>query len=185
VLQQLSNVTSALDMVGECGAEFATSVYFLYVMCLSFRSGAGEDSHMDSVVADYATVSEAREHLKDVLDAAQSGRTVTVARGGELSAIVALDRLRDYFSTSTSARVRIAQENGNYLALMEGRPFFAEGASVDDALADLALTLRDYAEAWELRLQYAPNHSANWGLVQLIKLSTDSELVAWLNADSD
>ncbi len=132
-----------------------------------------------SLVADYPTYSRAREHLKDVLDAAARGRTVTLARDGELSAVVSVDRLRDYFYRTVSPHIRVRSEDGRVIALMEDRPFVSEGADVDGALADLLLSLREYAEDWEDRLKDAPNHADAWALVQLIKLSTDEELRDW------
>ncbi|WP_218189266.1 hypothetical protein [Tersicoccus phoenicis] len=46
----------------------------------------------------------------------------------------------------------------------------------------MVLALRDYAEAWIDRLRTAPNHEQNWGLVQLITLSSDDQLASWLTA---
>jgi hypothetical protein len=40
--------------------------------------------------------------------------------------------------------------------------------------------LREYAEDWHERLLNAPNHRDNWGLVQLISLSSDDQLRDWL-----
>lgn len=40
--------------------------------------------------------------------------------------------------------------------------------------------LRDYSLAWHTRLQAAPNHRENWGLVMLTDLSTDEEMHNWL-----
>ena len=63
---------------------------------------------------------------------------------------------------------------------MDGRPVVSEGTDVDGALAELALSLREYAKDWDDRLERAPNHADNWALVQLIKLSTDEQLLEWL-----
>jgi hypothetical protein len=132
-----------------------------------------------SIVVDYPTYSSARDHFKDVLDATDAGRSVTVAREGNLSVVFPIEKVRSYFFQSVSPRVRIFVEAGVTVALMEERPFLAEGASVDDALADLMLVLREYAVDWESRLKDAPNHEQNWALVQLIKLSTDEQLRDW------
>ncbi|MEA9983999.1 MULTISPECIES: hypothetical protein [Subtercola] len=35
--------------------------------------------------------------------------------------------------------------------------------------------LREYVEDWQDHLVAAPNHAGNWGLVQLIVLSTDDQ----------
>jgi hypothetical protein len=80
-----------------------------------------------------------------------------------------------------SPRVRITSDNNDRTtALMEDRPFVSEGVDADGALADLALTLREYADDWEDRLGFASNHSGNRGLMQLMKLSSDKQLVELL-----
>ncbi|WP_298039748.1 hypothetical protein [uncultured Microbacterium sp.] len=128
---------------------------------------------------DYPSYSSARTHFRQVLDATGSGRSVTVARDGQVSVVVPADRLRHFFFHSVPPRVELSREDGRVIALMAGRPFVSEGADVADALADLVGTLREYAEDWEARLQHAPNHHDNWGLVQLIKLSSDEEILEW------
>lgn len=133
-----------------------------------------------SLVADFASFTEARAHLKEVLDATAQGRTVTVQRGGQLSVVVPVDRLRAHLFRAVSPRVSVTREGDRTIVLMTGRPFVSEGTDVASALADLALSLREYAEDWELRLSRAPNHAGNWDLVQLVKLSTDEQLVEWL-----
>lgn len=132
------------------------------------------------IAADYPSYSRAREHLKDMLDATATGRTVTIARDGAISAMLPVDPLRAYFFRTVSPRVSVFREDDSVVALMEGRPFVSEGTDVDGALADLVESLREYAADWEDRLQHAPNHHDAWGLVQLVKLSTDAELVDWL-----
>jgi antitoxin (DNA-binding transcriptional repressor) of toxin-antitoxin stability system len=132
------------------------------------------------ITADYPTYSGARAHFRELLDATAAGRTVTVARDGQLSAVLPVDRLRGYFFRTVSPRVSVFAENGTVVAVMEDRPFAAEGASVDAALDDLIVVLREYAEDWESRLRHAPNHQDAWALVQLVRLSTDDELRAWL-----
>ncbi|GAA3929405.1 hypothetical protein [Microbacterium soli] len=130
-------------------------------------------------IADYPSYSSARAHFKDVLDATERGRSVTVAREGHVSVVVQADRLQSFFFHSVAPRVELTTEDGRVIALMSGRPFASEGATVDDALDDLILSLREYAEDWEARLQQAPNHRDNWALVQLIKLSSDEQLLKW------
>lgn len=49
-----------------------------------------------------------------------------------------------------------------------------------EAIADFVVALRDYAEDWEDHVHAAPNHRENSALVQLIDLSTDEQLTAWL-----
>lgn len=133
-----------------------------------------------NITADYGSFTAARAHLKDVLDATEQGRTVTVLRDDHLSVVVPAERLRSYFFRTVSPRVKVFREDGRAVALMESQPFVSEGEDVTGALADLVITLREYAEDWEDRLQHAPNHAGNWALVQLIKLSSDDQLLDWL-----
>lgn len=132
-----------------------------------------------SLAADYPTYSHAREHLKEVLDATARGRMVTLARNGELSAVVPVDRLRTYLFHTVAPGIRLLSEEGRIVALMEDRPFASEGADVEDALGDLLLSLREYAQDWDDHLKDAPNHGGAWALVQLVKLSSDAQLLDW------
>ena len=134
-----------------------------------------------SLVADYGSYTDARTHLKDVLDATAQGRTVTVRRDEQIAAVVPAEKLRQFLFHTVSARVEIFKENDAVVALMRDRPFVSEGADVEDALADLILSLREYAKDWEDRLQHAPNHASAWALVQLVKLSTDEQLLEWFD----
>ncbi|PWC08116.1 prevent-host-death protein [Mycetocola zhujimingii] len=138
-----------------------------------------------SLVADYGTFTAARTHLKEVFDANAEGRTVTVRRDGQVSAVVPADKLQALLARTVSPGVRVDREDGRTIALMEGRPFVSEGMNVAEALEDLILSLREYSEDWEARLRHAPNHADNWDLVQLVKLSTDEQLLEWFERGSN
>ncbi|KQO45118.1 MULTISPECIES: type II toxin-antitoxin system prevent-host-death family antitoxin [unclassified Frigoribacterium] len=129
----------------------------------------------------YATASEARRDFKRVLDASEHGATVTVSRDSYVAAVVDAERLRSFLARTVVAGVRAFHDDGAWAVVMEGRPFAAEAVDLDEAVADLAASLREYAADWNDHLQAAPNHSDNWGLVQLVALSDDEQLLAWLN----
>ena len=61
-----------------------------------------------------------------------------------------------------------------------GLPVAADGSTFEEAIADMVDALREYAEDWQDHLMHAPNHRDNWGLVQLISLSSDEQLSEWL-----
>lgn len=134
-----------------------------------------------SLSVDYPSYSAARSHFKELLDATAAGRSVTVERDGHLAALVPADRLREHLAATTAANVSVFREDGRFIALMEGRPFVSEGTTVDEALADLLVSLREYAADWNERLKVAPNHQAAWALVQLVQLSTDEQLFDWFD----
>ncbi|MDE2409624.1 MAG: hypothetical protein KGL72_04890 [Actinomycetales bacterium] len=135
-----------------------------------------------SLAVDYTSFSAARDNLKKVLDAAGDGKSVTIARGSQVSVVADGERLRQYLSSTIAASAQVWVEPTAVGVALADLPFVAEGASVEDAMTDLVLQLREYTEDWETRLLHAPNHANNWGLVQLVKLSTDTQLLSWLEA---
>ncbi len=134
---------------------------------------------MPSSIIEYDRVTDARSGFKDLLNGAADGTPVTVRRDGERFAVVDAARLR-YFLASISAKAQIVPEDGGWSLYFPGLPIAAEGDSLDEVFEDAIIVLREYAEDWVERLHAAPNHSSNWGLVQLVALSSDSELLDWL-----
>lgn len=135
---------------------------------------------MPALAADYDSTSAARKNFREMFDAATRGKAVTIRRGEETAAIMSADRLREHLFRTVEPRAHVFSEEGRWIVLLSGRPFVSEGGTVDEAIADLVLTLREYAQDWDERLRLAPNHEQNWALVQLINLSTDEELVEWI-----
>ncbi|WP_221323849.1 type II toxin-antitoxin system HicB family antitoxin [Actinoplanes sp. L3-i22] len=138
----------------------------------------GGDGVMSAV--HYESYTEARTHLKALLDAAERGRVATVRRDSRRTAFVDQERLRYFLAAVTPARAEIVAEDGGWSVFIPGLPVAADGTTVDEALDEMVLALREYAEDWQDHLLDAPNHAANWGLVQLICLSDDAQLGDWL-----
>jgi predicted RNase H-like HicB family nuclease len=132
-----------------------------------------------SALIEYDRVADARTALKSVLDGAADGTPVTVRRDYERFAVVDAERLRSFLS-SFGSRAQIVAEDGGWSLFFPGLPIAAEGDSLDEVFSDAIVVLREYAEDWVERLHTAPNHSANWALVQLVALSSDGELLDWL-----
>jgi predicted RNase H-like HicB family nuclease len=137
---------------------------------------------MEGMQRHFATFTQARTHLRDVLDAAHTGRVATVARDRERFAVVDADVLRRQLVSARPARAVVAAEGGGWSAFLPGVGVHGDGDTFDDALADLVEALRDYAEAWNERLLDAPNHRDNWSLVTLVELSDDDQLREWIIA---
>jgi predicted RNase H-like HicB family nuclease len=89
------------------------------------------------------------------------------------------DRLR-YFLSKISPSATVVSEAGSWWIFIQGLPVSADGATLEEALDETVVALREYAEDWQDRLSAAPNHVDNWGLVQLVGLSTDAQLREWL-----
>jgi predicted RNase H-like HicB family nuclease len=133
-----------------------------------------DDARLDGMAGvHFESYTDARAHLKDLLDAAERGRVATVRRDSRTTALVDQERLR-YF------RARVVAEANGWSIFIPGLPVAADGATLDEALDEMILALREYAEDWQERLLDAPNHANNWGLVQLVSLSTDDQLREWL-----
>ena len=130
--------------------------------------------------AHFDTLSAARAHLKDVLDAAEAGAPVTMARGGLRAGVVDADRLRETLAVARPAHAEVVAEAGGWTVALPGLPLAADGSTLEAALGEMIAALREYAADWVDHLRVAPNHRDNWALVQLIGLSDDAQLHAWL-----
>ena len=128
----------------------------------------------------YESYTDARAHFKDLLDAAERGRVATVRRDSNTSAIVDVARLRHFLASIVPSRAQVVPEAGGWSVYIPGLPVAADGASFDEAINEMIDALREYAADWQERLLDAPNHRDNWGLVQLISLSSDDQLREWL-----
>lgn len=130
----------------------------------------------------YPSAREAREHFKEILDAADEGRPATVTRDARRVAAVDADRLVHFLTSIRPSGAQAVAESGGWSLFIPGLPVAADGASLDEAVEEMIEALRDYAEAWVERLRLAPNHVDNWGLVQIVSLASDEQLRDWLLA---
>jgi predicted RNase H-like HicB family nuclease len=128
----------------------------------------------------YDTYTDARNNLKSLLDAAESGRVATVRRESATTAVLDAARLGHFLSSVVPSRAEVFQEGDAWSVFIPGLPIAADGATFDEAISEMVDALREYAQDWQERLLNAPNHRDNWGLVQLISLSDDEQLRSWL-----
>lgn len=136
-----------------------------------------------TAIAHFSTLRDGRNHLKDVMDAAAEGRPASVTRDQLRVAAVDADRLAYFLAKMCPARAAVVAEGGGWSIILPNLPVAADGATLDEALDETVDALRDYAEAWLDRLRLAPHHEDNWSLVQLIELSSDEQLKAWLQGE--
>ena len=128
----------------------------------------------------YDSYTEARAHLKDLLDAADRGRVATVRRDASTTGVVDARRLRDALATLVPSRAHAVPEGDGWSVVLPGLPIAADGATFDEAIEETIDALREYADDWQDRLLDTPNHRTNWGLVQMVVLSDDEQLQDWL-----
>lgn len=137
---------------------------------------------MATATVNYGSAREAREHFKDLLDAADEGRPATVTRDTRRVAAVDADRLVYFLIRLHPSGAQAVPDGDGWSIFLPGVPVAADGATIEAAVAEMIGALRDYAEAWTERLRLAPNHEDNWGLVQIITLASDEQLRNWLLA---
>jgi predicted RNase H-like HicB family nuclease len=128
----------------------------------------------------YDSYTEARNKLKNLLDAAESGQVATVRRDAVTAVVLDAERLRHFLASVVPSRAQAVQEAGGWSVFIPGLPVAADGGTFEEAITEMAGALREYAEDWQEHLLQAPNHRGNWGLVQLISLSSDEQLREWL-----
>lgn len=128
----------------------------------------------------YSSFSHARSNFKDLLDAAEQGRVATVRRDSATAVVVDANRMLHFLASVIPSRAQVVPEAEGWSIIIPGLPVAADAESFDDAITDMILALREYAEDWQDHLRDAPNHRENWGLVQLIVLSNDDQLRSWL-----
>ena len=128
----------------------------------------------------YDSYTDARNNLKTLLDAAESGSVATVRRDSATAVVLDAKRLRHFLASVMPARAQVVQEAGGWSVFIPGLPVAADGETFDEAITEMVDALREYAEDWQDHLLHAPNHRGNWGLVQLISLSDDEQLREWL-----
>ena len=80
----------------------------------------------------------------------------------------------------SNARAQVVAEAGGWSAFVPGVPIAAGGATYEEAVTELVHALREYAEDWQQHLRHASNHQGNRVLVQVVSVSTDEQLRAWL-----
>jgi predicted RNase H-like HicB family nuclease len=128
----------------------------------------------------YDSYTEARNKLKNLLDAAQNGQVATVRREDATAVVLDAQRLRHFLASVAPSHAQVVQEAGGWSVFIPGLPVAADGETFEEAITEMAGALREYAEDWQDHLLHAPNHRDNWGLVQLISLSDDEQLHEWL-----
>jgi predicted RNase H-like HicB family nuclease len=128
----------------------------------------------------YDSYTDARNKLKDLLDAAANGQVATVRRDAATVIVLDAERLRRFLASVVPSQAQVVREAGGWSVFIPGLPIAADGETFEEAITEMADALREYAEDWQDHLLRAPNHRENWGLVQLISLSNDEQLREWL-----
>ncbi len=129
---------------------------------------------------EYLSYTDTRSQLREVLDTAEAGMPIGVQRHGKQVALIESGKLREVLLDSRRlGRPEAVAEAGGWSVLLPGTPIAADGADLDEAVDEFVSALREYAEDWETRLRFAPNHLHHWPLVQFVSLSSDADIAEW------
>jgi hypothetical protein len=131
----------------------------------------------------FETFTKARTNLRGVLDAARAGLVTTVTRDQERFVVVSAESLGQDLRRLLPSQAVVVAEGGGWAAFIPGLPVHGDADTFDDAIDDLIVALREYAEDWNERLHAAPNHAQHRSLVELVELSDDEQLRDWLLGD--
>lgn len=132
-------------------------------------------------------MTEARRRLPLLFERARGGEWQLVGRRGRPEAVVAsaadLDALLSSPYRFHPELVFGESSVGAWLPEVEAH---ASGPTVEEAMADLADVMVEYAEDWQDHLRSAPNHRSRAGYVRRIQLAGDAAgVLALLERDAD
>ncbi|MCX5560413.1 hypothetical protein [Streptomyces sp. NBC_00038] len=85
----------------------------------------------------YEGYTEARTHLRDLLDAADDGRVATVRRDSGRAAIVDVERLRRHLALACPSNAQVVAEEGGWSVFIPGLRVAAGGGSFDAAIGEI------------------------------------------------
>jgi hypothetical protein len=112
---------------------------------------------------------EARDHFRQVLDAAEHGGVPVVRR--EIPVVVVRrDILDSVLAEVAPLDVKSAVTHGQFAFWLDNPPVHAVGDDLDRAEDEFLDALVDYAELWIDELQHVPNHVSNRDVVLRIAM---------------
>lgn len=133
------------------------------------------------MVTRYHTLTEARNHLPEIVDEAEDGLPVSFERRG-VGFVVASKDLYVRALGRNLPPPEVYAEDDLWTIVLPETPIAAEAGVFEEAIMDFIAALREYAEDWIEHpfIRNAPNHRDNAPLVHLIRLLGDDELRAWV-----
>jgi len=115
--------------------------------------------------------SVARADFKAVYDQAERGGVAVIdRRGSDPVALLRRDEMDSLLAERFPLEADVSFRDGGVSMWVPALPVHGEGADLDEAAANLADALFDYADLWDAELRHAPNHEANLGWVRRIQL---------------
>ncbi len=131
-------------------------------------------------------MTEARRRLPTLFEKARAGEWQLVGRRGRPEAVIAgAADLDELLGAAYRFHPELVFGEGTVGAWLPELETHAAGATVEDALADLADVMVEYAEDWQDHLHGAPNQRPRAGYVRRIQLAGDAAgVLALLERDA-
>ena len=132
-------------------------------------------------------MTEARRHFPALLDKARNGEWQIIGRRGRSEAVLAnVAELDELLCTAYRFHPEVDFAQQGVCVWLPELETHGVGAILDEALADLADAMVEYAEDWVDHLRHAANHRPRAGYVRRIQLAGDvAGVLAMLDRDAD
>jgi prevent-host-death family protein len=132
-------------------------------------------------------MTEARRQLPTLLEKARGGEWQLLGRRGRPEAVIAgAVELDDLLSATYRFHPELVFGEGSVGAWLPELETHATGATLDEALAELADVMVEYAQDWQGHLHRAANHRPRAGYVRRIQLAGGvAGVLAMLERDAD
>lgn len=86
---------------------------------------------------------------------------------------------RSHLMAEVHERVTITDHRVGWSVVFEDQPLAAQGVTREAAIDGMIDELRLYSASWPT-LARTPEHAGNWPLAQLVAVSTDAQLIEWI-----
>lgn len=134
---------------------------------------------------EYRTISAARNAIGEIYNTAERHLAVTITRENDAPvAVIRQDHLKKALQALCllEPQVRFSSD-GQVSMWLDGLPVSGQGETFDAAGQEIIDSLREYAKTWVEDLRDYPNHKHRWDVVNLVLLSEDDEMRAFLFGD--
>lgn len=131
---------------------------------------------------EYRTISAARNAIGEIYNTAERHLAVAITRENDAPiAVIRQDHLKKALQAlcSLEPQVRFSSD-GQVSMWLDGLPVSGQGETFDAAGQEIIDSLREYAKTWVDDLRDYPNHKHRWDVVNLVLLSDDDEMRAFL-----
>lgn len=134
---------------------------------------------------EYRSISAARSAISEIYNTAERHLAVAITRENDAPiAVIRQDHLKKALQALCLLEPQVRFSSDGAVSMwLDGLPVSGEGESFDVAGQDLIDSLRQYAKTWIEDLRDYPNHKNRWDVVNLVLLSNDDEMRAFLFGD--